>query len=309
MPLSRPGIRLGAGPRAAADARRWVAGLCAEIERDELIECAELGVSELVTNALLHADPPVRVRVRGTRTHPRIEVLDGSAHPPVPPDPPGDDESFLATFGRGLSIVASVAVAWGAAIEPQGKVVWFEPAPEMNGHRVEGVIDTMGAEEPELPTDGTVEVALLGVDIDLFTSLEQQYSELRRELRLLSLAHGDAYPLAGDLSATFRAFEAQFPTGMAANTLRDNAGRATHIDMSVPMRPEAATTFTTMAEMFDLADSFCRAERLLSLQRTPRQREFHLWLLMEFVRQLAGEPAQPWRGATEAPGVATPNAS
>jgi len=43
------------------DARRWVADLCTKIGRPELSECAQLGVSELVTNALLHGEPPINV--------------------------------------------------------------------------------------------------------------------------------------------------------------------------------------------------------------------------------------------------------
>jgi anti-sigma regulatory factor (Ser/Thr protein kinase) len=298
VPLSRPGLHLRASPRAVAEARRWVADLCAEIDRRELAECAELGVSELVTNALLHADPPVRVRVRGTRRHPRIEVIDGSPSPPKPPEPTTSEDSFLSTFGRGLGIVASVAVAWGAAIESHGKVVWFEPAPELRADQAEGLIDTIQAEEPDLPLEGTIEVDLMGIDVDLFSSLEQQYSELRRELRLLSLAHEDTYPLAKDLSASFAAFEAQFPIGMNSATVRECAGHDTHVDMTVRMRPEAAPILSTMLEMFDLADAFCRGERLLSLQRTPRQREFHLWLLGEIIAQLGGAPSRPWRGST-----------
>ena len=54
MPLNRPALSLGPGPRGVQDARRWVVDVCTDIGRPELIECAELGVSELVTNALLH---------------------------------------------------------------------------------------------------------------------------------------------------------------------------------------------------------------------------------------------------------------
>ena len=55
VPLNRPALALGSGPRSVQDARRWVVGTCQDIGRDDLVECAELGVSELVTNALLHA--------------------------------------------------------------------------------------------------------------------------------------------------------------------------------------------------------------------------------------------------------------
>ena len=63
MPLSSE-LTLASSPRAAADARRWVSDVCHRLERPDLVECAELGVSELVANAVLHADAPFRVRVR-----------------------------------------------------------------------------------------------------------------------------------------------------------------------------------------------------------------------------------------------------
>ena len=76
MPLSRPALSLGPGPRGVQNARHWVVEVCNDIGRSDLVECAELGVSELVTNALLHAATPIAVRVRGTREHPRVEVSD-----------------------------------------------------------------------------------------------------------------------------------------------------------------------------------------------------------------------------------------
>ena len=66
MPLSKPAIRLDPGPGCVKQARAWVAETCRALGRDELIEAAELGVSELVANALLHARAPVLLRMRGT---------------------------------------------------------------------------------------------------------------------------------------------------------------------------------------------------------------------------------------------------
>ena len=112
----------------------------ADIGRTELADTAELGVSELVTNAVLHATDPITVRVRGTQEHPRVEVRDGSTEPPVMPIAPPktsvlplDEDELLLTFGRGLDIVARCADAWGAEIEENGKVMWFAPASDPTG--------------------------------------------------------------------------------------------------------------------------------------------------------------------------------
>ena len=105
MPLNRPALSLGSGPRGVQDARRWVVDTCHDIGRSDLVECAELGVSELVTNALLHAFPPLTVRVRGTREHPRVEVRDGSTEVPAMPGGETHDEDDLLCGQRLLSIL------------------------------------------------------------------------------------------------------------------------------------------------------------------------------------------------------------
>ena len=78
MPLNRPAEPLAPGPRGAVQARRWVVGVCGEIGRPDLTENAELALSEVVTNAILHGRPPMTVRLRGTVDHPRVEVRDQS---------------------------------------------------------------------------------------------------------------------------------------------------------------------------------------------------------------------------------------
>lgn len=296
MPLSSQ-LRLDASPHSAVEARRWVGTLLGRLERDDLVECAELGVSELVTNAVLHGTPPITVKIRGTAAHPRIDVHDRSTAAPLLTEEVDDDsEDFLVTFGRGLSIVAKCASACGSTIEVDGKVVWFEPADEMrDAADIDWVIDDSVAEAPEPTGDEAVQVTLRGLDLELYEGLSNQYRELRRELRLLSLGHQDDYPLAANLTAMFANFERQFPS--AFNAQIDQAMRAARAttDVTVRMLPEAGSIFVTMAEMFDLADSFCRAERLLSLERTPEQREFHGWLLGELVRQLGGQAPRAWR--------------
>ncbi|MCF6376199.1 ATP-binding protein [Nocardioides KLBMP 9356] len=295
MPLSSE-LTLASSPRAAADARRWVSDVFVRLERADLVECAELGVSELVANAVLHADAPFKVRVRGTASHPRIEVIDGSTSPPIPPVPlAGDDLDLLLTFGRGLSMVAQCATAWGATIESDSKIVWFEPAAQMSDEGgAEWVIDAHDQPTPEPTSDAAVDVRLLGLDVPLHASLARQYHELRRELRLLSLSHQSDYPLAGDLTSMFANYERQFPDEFGEQVRRAELEGLPRIDLAFPMMREAGPIFVTMTEMFDVADAFCRAERLLSMARTPAQRALQNWLLSEVVQQLAGANAQPW---------------
>ncbi|PPK98124.1 hypothetical protein CLV92_102277 [Kineococcus xinjiangensis] len=115
-----------------AAARRYVRRVLHELDAAPLEESAELGVSELVTNAMLHARTAFAVTVRRMPTGTvRIEVRDSS---PAPVQPRHFGVS--ATTGRGLRLLESVSAAWGITPLPDGtpgKVVWFEPQETMAG--------------------------------------------------------------------------------------------------------------------------------------------------------------------------------
>ena len=293
MPLNRPALSLGAGPRSVQDARRWVVDTCRDIDRPELVECAELAVSELVTNALLHGEAPIQVRVRGTREHPRVEVRDGSPERPVQPSAEDDDEDVLLTFGRGLAIVGRCSDAWGAEIEADGKVVWFAPARTFSETVTPGLITGVAAEPDEVPADAVTAV-VRDVPVEAFLEFGRHFRELRREVRLLSLAHESDYPLAKDLSDLFGDLERQLRAGTdEAPVLRAQAEGVDRIDLDVVVSPTASRTIERFVSLLDLADEFCRQQRLLSLARSPEQRDFQEWYLRELVRQSRGEPSVP----------------
>ncbi len=66
------------------------------------------------------------------------------------------------------------------------------------------------------------------------------------------------------------------------------------VDLGVRMPRAAAATLQRFLELLDLADDFCREERLLSLARTEEQRTFQRWFLGEYIRQARGEQRTPW---------------
>ena len=298
MPLNRPALSLGPGPRGVQDARRWVLDVCRDIGRPELSECAELGVSELVTNALLHARTPITVRVRGTKEHPRVEVSDASPEPPLLPahNLDGDDDDLLVTFGRGLSIVARCSTAWGADMEHDGKVVWFTPAAEPLDDPVEGILTGMDhPDDRPRAGEGRVEIELHGVPLRNFFGFQMHYRELRREVRLLALAHEHDYPLAKTLSDHFGALDRQLSEGIGAYQIDEAVrSRRNRTDLRVAIATDGAATVGRFLELLDLADAFCRDQRLLSLARSSEQREFQRWFLGEFVRQQAGNAPLAW---------------
>lgn len=296
MPLNRPALSLGSGPRGVQDARRWVVDTCRDIGRTDLVECAELGVSELVTNALLHATAPITVRVRGTREHPRIEVRDGSVDVPLMPGEPDDEDDLLLTFGRGLSIVARCASAWGVEVEDDGKVVWFVPADQSGETMVDGVVTGVAANGgPREPGPDEMRIDVCGVPLRSFIDFQRHYRELRREVRLLALAHEDEYPLAKNLSDLFGDLDRELREGIGADQIDQalQSGVAA-TDLHVAMPRATAATIGRFIELLELADAFCREERLLSLARTPEQQQFQRWFLGEFVRQQRGEAPLAW---------------
>lgn len=299
LPLNRQALELPASPRSVQDARRWVTGICLDIGREDLVESAQLGVSELVTNALLHAEPPFRVSVRGTVEHPRIEVSDGSTSPPTPDLGMTDEDGLLSTIGRGLGMLAMSSTAWGADIDRNGKVVWFLPAAEARPDiDLAGSIDVDDAVsyEPQAVIDGIL-VRLLKLPVDLYADFRRHYRELRRELRLLSLADETSYPIAKSLSDLFLQFERELLVGVESARLEEAIqGGLTITDHEVEIPRSAPATIKQMLELLELADAFCRAERLLALATTAQQHQFQRWYLGEFVRQGRGEEALPWAG-------------
>jgi anti-sigma regulatory factor (Ser/Thr protein kinase) len=299
-------LELAAVPQSVRAARAWVIDALEAIGRDDLADAAELGVSELVTNAILHADPPIVVRLGGTTTHPRVEVRDTSHAPPRVRNMT-DDERLLTTVGRGLGIVAMYSTTWGAEVSPQGKVVWFEPAAEPDlpedGADVAGeifdlteVVDERLATAAE-PTD-RVTVRLLGMPVQVFAHYRTWYEELRRELRLLALNHGSAYPVAQELSDLTLQVEQERrqATGVDRLDIAVAEGRD-RVDLEYHVPPDAPATMTRLRELLTKVDEFCREQRLLTLAPSPQQLALHAWYLGEFARQAAGESPIPWSGS------------
>ncbi|MGH3347027.1 MAG: ATP-binding protein, partial [Nocardioides sp.] len=288
MRRNRPALALGPGPRGVQQARRWVINAIGALGRRDLAEAAELGVSELVTNALLHGTPPVSLRLGGTTQHPRVEVHDHSTDPPVLPDEApsisdlglddlvseGDsDEDLLVTFGRGLDIVARCADAWGAEIETAGKVVWFNPAGDVGDTGATGHITGL---PPVVPPDRQEQhpFYLLGVPVDWLQEFQRHYLELRREVRLLALAHEEHYPLARTLSDHFGAMHRQLVHGIEVDHETTDRSPEGTVDLVVHLAPESVDEMGSLVDLLDFADVFAAGERLLSVARTPEQRTF-----------------------------------
>ena len=110
---------VGSTPDVPA-ARRFVNDTLRRWSVDEALTwSAALAVTELATNAVVHAVGMFGVTLRIVDDAVRVEVLDSSPRRPRP-----RHYSDVATTGRGLALVASLAEQWGAIPTAEGKSVW-----------------------------------------------------------------------------------------------------------------------------------------------------------------------------------------
>lgn len=121
-------------PESVARARDLVRKTLGSWGLAGLVDVTELLVSELVTNALRHAEGPIRLRLVRDRTL-FCEVFDLAQALPLLRHASSTDES-----GRGLHLVSQLAKRWGSRRTGAGKIVWFEqslprgyPGREANG--------------------------------------------------------------------------------------------------------------------------------------------------------------------------------
>ena len=122
LQASLPGmksVRLAPHPTAPRASRDFVSRTLLDWRLGKHIAATTLVVSELVTNAMIHAGTDIDVTVSEHRQAIRIAVRDHS--PELPVDRPGAS----GEHGRGLTIVTNLASAWGVLPHTEGgKVVW-----------------------------------------------------------------------------------------------------------------------------------------------------------------------------------------
>jgi anti-sigma regulatory factor (Ser/Thr protein kinase) len=121
--VARRATQLPPEARSIPAARHFAVDALTELgggPRDEI----ELLVSELATNAIIHARTPLLLTLCRQGARVRVEVMDDDPTPPrvnLHPDP-------LRPGGRGMCLVNALAADWGVNTNDHGKTVWFEVA-------------------------------------------------------------------------------------------------------------------------------------------------------------------------------------
>jgi hypothetical protein len=143
------------------------------------------------------------------------------------------------------------------------------------------------------PTDGLVDVYLVGIPVAVSQQAGEHFEELSREF--MHLAHADEavrHDVPGrllDLSDDLRRRFSGFTTANDAALEQAAAEGAATIDLHFRIPPEAGPAAAELAVLLDEADEYCAAgDYLLTLTTPPTALAYRRWYIGQFVDQLAG---------------------
>ena len=294
---------LPAAASSAARARAIVRQALADTDTPDVVDAAQLAVSEVITNALVHAGTVIHLRVRLDGALFRVEVGDGSPHFPSP-----RDYTSLAGTGRGLTLLDDSVDRWGAHPRGDGKVVWFEI-------RTDGVASdparavgprTGRAERAPDAGDVTVRVQLLNVPLLMHAAWQEHAAALLRDYLLVQL---DDDPLALERHAEASDALSVLHDQLPAPDLHDapEAIMATALEPHVSLEaatltmPRVSVThFQTLDDLLDQAVAAAEAGRLLVPATQPEVQEMRTWLCRQVHDQsVEGAAPAPWAARTD----------
>ena len=283
--------RLDPRPESARLARQLVLEALTDVGRSDLVDVVGLLVSELVTNAIVHARTPIDLEVVAGPVGVRVAVHDGSPNQPTP-----RHYGASATTGRGLELVELLSDRHGTDADPGsetgGKTVWFELG--------EGRAGTTDPPPTPWPTDGTAEltVHLIGLPVLLARAWQQHADALLREL-LLSRWDDEgtgAAASAGDDGAANDAFTA---VASALEALGPPAALPARVDVVLPMRHETAAHFADLDAVMDHVTGLAEQGLTLAPATLPEIRLLRRWICGQVSDQAAGRPPGAWPGIPE----------
>ncbi|MGH3471140.1 MAG: ATP-binding protein, partial [Nocardioidaceae bacterium] len=279
-------------PKAVGYARRWVRQELLDRARPELVDAAVLGVSELVTNAVMHVRGEIRVQIVDKPGPLRVEVYDDS---PASPKGPLDDRSESlepATVGRGLGIVASVSQSWGVDTLERGKRVWFQPAGSAVDASSPDLSNTTSPRPAADGADAMVTIDLIDIPVHLVAAYSVRFSDLRREMTLIAMTspEGDSVPQRLHTIAEHVDRYRQFGTPAQEGLADALAAGLDRTSTRFTLPREAIPSVVELRDLMQEADAYCRDQELLALAVGPQARELRNWVYDEIIRQASGIP-------------------
>lgn len=269
-------------------------------------ETAELVVSELVTNAVVHAATPVDVEAIVRRHGVRVEVADGSPHPPVPRAYEG-----LAGTGRGLRLLEELADEWGVQPHPRGKTVWFElrtgPAsdPALGGSPApaRGAGGQRSAEgDDTVPPSDVVEVVLLRVPVLLHAAWQIHAESLQREYLLTRLdednvvAELEQHAAVNDAMSLLREHIPEPDVGVDAEAVMAAATEplVTADRIVLPVPAASVAHFRLLDDMMEAVAVLADAGAFLTAPVQPELKMLRRWLCRQVADQAKGAEPAAW---------------
>lgn len=111
-------------PASVTAVRRQARAILTRWGAEEMEWVASQLLTEVVSNAVLHAGTPFDVVLTHAPDTVRCEVRDRNPHRPKV-----RSYSLEASTGRGMHLIDQLATAWGVLPEAGGKTVWFELSP------------------------------------------------------------------------------------------------------------------------------------------------------------------------------------
>jgi anti-sigma regulatory factor (Ser/Thr protein kinase) len=297
---------LPALPSSAGKARRLLRDALPGEASEEAVDAAALALSEIVTNALVHAGTPMRLRVILAPSAVRVELADGSVHLPLP-----RDYSRAAGTGRGLHMVTEVVDQWGAHHDEDGKVVWFEIAdPPAEPQGAAGQVSST----PPPARRSMLRVELNNVPLLMHAAWQEHAAGLLRELLLTRLEEdASAIDEHAAASAAMSVLYEQVPApelgdapeAIMATALEPHVS-AEQVILDLPQ--EAAADFDVLDEMLQIAVREAERGQLLSPPTQPEIGELRRWLCDQVRGQSAGGTPEAWRAPIGNPPPPDPRA-
>jgi GAF domain-containing protein/anti-sigma regulatory factor (Ser/Thr protein kinase) len=134
-PSRSAALDVPAEPTAPGRVRQWLTGqLTIWRVAESVIGAAVLCISELTTNALLHAGTAARVEIDLSPERLLVSVADRGTRGTVT----RAHADTLSSRGRGLGLIEQLSDAWGTDPTVRGSTVWFEiliPGGDPHAHR------------------------------------------------------------------------------------------------------------------------------------------------------------------------------